>query len=93
MLTGYKKACEDKMDVIAIMAGDGQMDPAILDKIIEPILQDRADYTKGDRLTIQDNRQGMPAFRLLGNRLTINTPPIRMGGEESTTVLVWERVR
>jgi hypothetical protein len=32
-------------------------------------------------------------FRLDGDRLTITTPPIRMGGEDSTTVLVWERAR
>jgi hypothetical protein len=32
-------------------------------------------------------------FRLDGDRLTITTPPIRIGGEDSTTVLVWERAR
>ena len=32
-------------------------------------------------------------FRLDGNRLTVTTPPIRIGGEDSRTVLVWERVR
>lgn len=69
MLTGYKKACEEKMDIAAIMAGDGQMDPNILDKIIDPIISDKADYTKGDRLSIKANRQGMPFFRLFGNRL------------------------
>lgn len=30
-------------------------------------------------------------FKLDGNWLTITTPPIRIGGEDSTTVLVWER--
>jgi hypothetical protein len=32
-------------------------------------------------------------FRLDGDRLTLTTPPIRIGGEEATTVLVWERLR
>jgi hypothetical protein len=32
-------------------------------------------------------------FRLDGDRLTITTPPIRVGGEDSTTVLVWARAR
>jgi len=32
-------------------------------------------------------------FRLDGDRLTIATPLIRIGGEKSTTVLVWERAR
>ena len=29
--------------------------------------------------------------RLEGDRLTLTTPPMRLGGEEATTVLVWER--
>jgi glycosyltransferase involved in cell wall biosynthesis len=69
MLTGYKKACEEKMDVTAIMAGDGQMDPQILDRIIEPVCQGKADYTKGDRLSVPVNRRGMPFLRRFGNRL------------------------
>ncbi len=69
MLTGYKKACEDNIDIVAIMAGDGQMDPAILDTIIEPVCQGQADYAKGDRLSVKVNRHGMPSFRLFGNRL------------------------
>jgi len=32
-------------------------------------------------------------FRLDGDRLTITTPPQRVGGEDLTTVLVWERAR
>lgn len=32
-------------------------------------------------------------YRLDGDRLTITTPPIRAGGEDLITVLVWERTR
>jgi glycosyltransferase involved in cell wall biosynthesis len=69
MLTGYKKAREENMDITAIMAGDGQMDPDILDQIIEPVCQGKADYTKGDRLSIPLYHRGMPKLRLFGNRL------------------------
>jgi len=69
MLTGYKKALEENMDITAIMAGDGQMDPAILHEIIEPVYQGAADYTKGDRLSVHGNRRGMPLLRLIGNNL------------------------
>jgi glycosyltransferase involved in cell wall biosynthesis len=69
MLTGYKKVCEDNIDIAAIMAGDGQMDPAILHKFIDPVCEGKADYTKGDRLSVASNRRGMPSFRLFGNRL------------------------
>ena len=30
IITGYKKAVEDKMDIVAVMAGDNQMDPTQL---------------------------------------------------------------
>ena len=31
------------------MDGDGQMDPVYFDKLIEPIINNKADYTKGNR--------------------------------------------
>lgn len=68
MLTGYKKACEENCDIAAIMAGDGQMDPAILDRIIDPVADLKADYSKGNRLN-RVNRKGMPGFRLFGNTM------------------------
>jgi glycosyltransferase involved in cell wall biosynthesis len=69
MLSGYKRACANKMDVIAIMAGDGQMDPAILDRILDPIVEGKADYSKGDRLSLPQHKDGMPAWRAFGNFL------------------------
>jgi len=69
MLSGYKRACANKMDVIAIMAGDGQMDPAILDRILDPVVEGKADYSKGDRLSLPQHKDGMPAWRAFGNFL------------------------
>ncbi len=69
MITGYKKALAENIDIVAIMAGDGQMDPAILHNIIEPVLDNKADYSKGNRLSSQEHRNGMPKFRLLGNTI------------------------
>lgn len=68
-LSGYKRACADKMDVIATMDGDGQMDPAILDKILNPVVESKADYSKGDRLSVPGYRKGMSAWRAFGNVL------------------------
>jgi len=69
MLSGYKRTCADKMDVIAIMAGDGQMDPAILDRILDPVVEGKADYSKGDRLSLSQHKKGMSAWRAFGNFL------------------------
>ena len=69
MLTGYKRACAAGMDVAVIMAGDGQMDPAILESIIYPVVSDRADYAKGDRLSRSGDSRAMPPWRRFGNTL------------------------
>lgn len=67
IISGHKMALKDEMDVVAIMAGDGQMDPAILDKIIDPVVEGRADFAKGDRLSVPHHRKSMSAWRTFGN--------------------------
>lgn len=67
IISGYNRALEDNMDVIAVMGGDGQMNPAMLTMILSPVIEGKAEYTKGDRISIPRNRKGMPTPRLLGN--------------------------
>ncbi|CCJ37031.1 glycosyltransferase [Methanoculleus bourgensis MS2] len=67
--TGYLQAVEDGMDIAAVMAGDNQMDPAYLPDLLDPIIDGRADYTKGNRLINQAYRKGMPPWRSFGNSL------------------------
>ncbi len=67
--SGHRKALEDDIDVIAIMAGDGQMDPSILHQILEPVIEGKADYAKGDRLSALENKREMPVWRSFGNFL------------------------
>ncbi len=65
--TGYSKALELGADITAIMAGDAQMNPAFLPRLLDPIIEGQADYTKGNRLLFRSHRESMPRFRLLGN--------------------------
>lgn len=65
--TGYKWAADNNCDVTAVMAGDGQMDPADLENIIEPVVKGTADYTKGNRLFFGDAWNMIPHYRYLGN--------------------------
>jgi glycosyltransferase involved in cell wall biosynthesis len=65
--TGYRRAYADGMDAVAVMNGNGRMDPAILDRILDPVVSGRADYAKGNRLARGADRRGMPTIRLLGN--------------------------
>lgn len=69
IVNGYRHALADKMDLIAVMAGDNQMDPYQLPKLIMPIIEGKADYTKGNRLLSKRLRKGMPQWRAFGNGL------------------------
>ena len=65
--TGYKWARDNGCDVTAVMAGDGQMDASELEKIISPVVEDSADYVKGNRLFYGDAWHMIPHYRYLGN--------------------------
>ncbi|MFP8957125.1 glycosyltransferase family 2 protein [Natrialbaceae archaeon A-CW3] len=65
--TGYEHAHADGMDVTAVMAGDAQMDPDQLDRLLDPVVEGRAAYAKGNRLAGRDDHASMSRWRLFGN--------------------------
>lgn len=67
IITGYKWARDNNIDVTAVMAGDAQMDPADLPRLLDPVVDGQADYTKGNRLITGGTWQMMPRMRYLGN--------------------------
>jgi glycosyltransferase involved in cell wall biosynthesis len=69
ILSGHSKALKEGMDIAVVMAGDGQMDPSILTRFLDPVVEGQADYCKGNRLSNPDNKKEMPAFRAFGNSL------------------------
>jgi len=66
--TGYRKAIERKADILVVMAGDDQMDPADLARLIAPIAEGMADYVKGNRF-IHAQASHMPWVRRVGSAL------------------------
>lgn len=64
--SGYARALELGNDVVAVMAGDGQMDPADLPRLLTPVVQGEADYAKGNRLAWPGAWREMPLIRLVG---------------------------
>ncbi len=67
--SGYKWARDHDVDVTAVMAGDGQMDPEDLVNIIAPVVAGEVDYAKGNRLYFGDAWNMIPHYRYLGNSL------------------------
>ena len=67
IITGYKKALEENMDIVVVMAGDNQMDAKYLPELLESIIKGKADYAKGNRLSRFAHRRGMSNWRLFGN--------------------------
>ena len=71
---GYAKCDEKGMDIFVVMAGDAQMDPEDLPALLDSIAEDRAEYSKGNRLQHIDIKENMPIWRFYGNAvLTILT--------------------
>ena len=67
VMTGYKAAIDDGMDIVVKVDGDGQMDPALIPEFIRPIVEGEADYTKGNRFYDLELIRQMPGVRLFGN--------------------------
>jgi glycosyltransferase involved in cell wall biosynthesis len=67
VMTGYQHAVAAGADVLVKLDGDGQMDPALIPQLVAPILDGRADYTKGNRFYNVEDVRAMPIVRLLGN--------------------------
>jgi glycosyltransferase involved in cell wall biosynthesis len=67
IVSGYREAVRRRMDVTAVMAGDGQMDPEELHLVVGPVVRGEADYAKGNRLFYPGAWRAVPRARYLGN--------------------------
>jgi glycosyltransferase involved in cell wall biosynthesis len=66
---GYKWCLDSGIDCAAVMAGDGQMDPAELRFICEPVIREGIDYVKGNRLIHRSAWLVVPRVRYIGNSI------------------------
>lgn len=55
--------------VSVVMAGDGQMDPNDVTKVITPIIEQRCDYVKGNRFIHVDGVGNMPKVRRFASQI------------------------
>ena len=69
ILTGYRRAIEERIDVTAVMAADAQMDPGDLETLVAPVARGEVDYAKANRLFTGQAWEVIPRYRYLGNAM------------------------
>lgn len=66
---GIIESMNNDLDIVVVMDGDNQMNPDYLPALLNPIVENRADHTKGNRLTNKESTKGMSKWRLTGNHI------------------------
>jgi glycosyltransferase involved in cell wall biosynthesis len=69
IVSGYRRAIAEEIDVSCVMAADGQMDPDDLETLARAIATDECDYAKANRLFTGQAWQLIPRSRYLGNAM------------------------
>jgi len=67
LVQAQKRALELDTDITVVMAGDGQMLPENLPKLLDTMLDFDYDFVKGNRFYNSASFEGMPAYRVFGN--------------------------
>lgn len=65
--TGYRHALSLGAQAVVVVGADAQMAPEEMSGLLDPLVEGRADYVKGDRLGHPEVRHRMPPVRYLGN--------------------------
>jgi glycosyltransferase involved in cell wall biosynthesis len=69
IVTGYRRAIADGIDIACVMAADNQMDPGDLERIVVPVARGEVDYAKANRLVSGEAWRVMPRSRYLGGAI------------------------
>jgi glycosyltransferase involved in cell wall biosynthesis len=69
IISGYRRAIQEKADVTCVMAADGQMDPDDLETLVRAVALDECDYAKANRLFTGQAWEIIPRTRYLGNAM------------------------
>lgn len=64
---GFKYAIKNNIDILVKIDADGQMEPSQIPELINKIVKDNADISKGNRFRSIEVLNKMPLTRLIGN--------------------------
>ncbi len=67
--TGLRSAVEEGADLVAYLDADLEYYPEDIPRLVEPILQRRANYVLGSRFRGESGVRGMKAYRWIGNHV------------------------
>jgi glycosyltransferase involved in cell wall biosynthesis len=67
IVTGYRRAVSEEVEVTCVMAADGQMDPDDLETLVRAVASGECDYAKANRLFTGQAWRLIPRTRYLGN--------------------------
>ncbi|WGD34861.1 glycosyltransferase family 2 protein [Olleya sp. YS] len=65
--TGFKQAIQDQFDIVVKVDADDQMDTSYIKALINPLIEDKAEYAKGNRFRDFKALKNMPTVRKIGN--------------------------
>src|SRR5262249_13259782 len=63
MVAGYRRAIDLGAAIVVKMDGDGQMPPQYLPALLDAIIDDGYDYSKGNRFLAGESIKAMPTHR------------------------------
>lgn len=84
--TGLERAMRRGADIICNIDGDGQFNAADIAKLVEPIIEDEADFVTCSRFADPALRPTMPTVKFWGNRVVTRIINVVCGGTDFTDV-------
>lgn len=82
IITGYQASAAAGIDLTVVIGGDHQMDLAQVHGFLDPLIDGKADYAKGNRFLLKELAETMrlmPRLRLFGNWLITALTKISSG--------------
>jgi len=67
MITGFRHVLQTDTDIVVKLDGDGQMNTDYLPALLQPLCENTAEFSKGNRFNDFQALKSMPASRRIGN--------------------------